>query len=139
MTATGHDPSEHPPRNLRHLGKVSNRPDRELDLIDWTGGPVQVTLHTREFTTFCPVTGQPDFAELTVSYTPRDHLVETKSFKLYLWTFRDERGFNEYICDCIANEFFKRVRPEYVLVTLDYNPRGGLAVRVRAERHGEKG
>jgi len=68
----------------QHLGKPSNEPVDEVDLIDWVGEAILIRLDCSEFTCICPVTGQPDFGTLTIEYVPDKHLVETKSLKLYL-------------------------------------------------------
>lgn len=80
------------------------------------------------------MTGQPDFAALTVEYLPGTQLVETKSWKLYLWTFRTEARFNEELCAAIADDFMAQVRPVRVTVTMRFHARGGIAVTARAER-----
>lgn len=87
-----------------------------------------VTLDCSEFTSHCPVTSQPDFARVKITYETRAHIVETKSVKLWLWSFRDERAFNEEIASRMADQFFAVVRPEWVTVTAAFNTRGGISV-----------
>jgi 7-cyano-7-deazaguanine reductase len=118
----------------RHLGKQSREAVREFDLIPWRGEPLVVNLEATEFTSYCPVTGQPDFGRLAVEYVPGKHLVETKSFKLYLWGWRDRRAFNEDIVNEIASAFFEQVKPAYVRVHGVFNVRGGVGVTATAER-----
>lgn len=121
----------------KHLGRVSNEPTRKLDVIPWRKGlgiPPHVVLRCSEFTSLCPVTGQPDYAELEVSYIPTVRLVETKSWKLYLWSYRQERAFNEELCARIADDFAAQVKPVEVVVTMRFHARGGIAVQARAVR-----
>jgi len=94
-----------------------------------------ITLHSDEFTCLCPVTGQPDFASITVEYSPVEKIVESKSWKLYLWSFRNERAFHEKIINEIADFFMKEVAPVHVKVTGVFKPRGGIAITVVASRY----
>ncbi|MCP3957602.1 MAG: NADPH-dependent 7-cyano-7-deazaguanine reductase QueF [bacterium] len=119
---------------LKHLGKPSNEPVDEVDLIPWTGGPIVVRLDCAELTSLCPVTGHPDYAAIEIEYAPEQHLVETKSLKLYLWRFRDQRAFNEELVDQIAGDLYQQIEPRWLRVTGRFHPRGGIAVTVTAER-----
>jgi 7-cyano-7-deazaguanine reductase len=119
---------------FKHLGQPSNQPIDRLDLIDWTGEPIHVRLDCSEFTSLCPVTGQPDFGELMIEYVPRHRLVETKSLKLYLWRYRDEAGFNESLVDRIASDLYSQIEPRWLRVTGEFHPRGGIRVTATAER-----
>ncbi len=119
---------------LSHLGKPSNEPIDSVDLIPWTGGPVTVNLECADFTSLCPVTGHPDFATLATEYLPDEHLVETKSLKLYLWRYRERRAFNEHLVDEVASDLHRQIRPRWLRVTGRFHPRGGIAVTVSAER-----
>lgn len=119
---------------LKHLGKLSNAPIDEVDLIDWTGQLITVCLDCNEFSAICPVTGQPDYGSLTIEYVPDRHLAETKSVKLYLWKYRDTRAFNESLVDIIATDLFEQVKPRYLRVVGSFHPRGGISVTATAER-----
>lgn len=119
---------------FRHLGKPSNQPVDRVDLIPWTGGPVHVRLDCAEFTSLCPVTGQPDFAALVIEYVPERLIVETKSLKLYLWRYRNEAAFNENLVDAIATDLFEQLRPRWLRVQGRFSPRGGISVTATAER-----
>ena len=121
-------------KNIEHLGRISNKPIRELNLVEWKGDGILVRFDCTEFSSHCPVTGQPDFAQLEISYVPGQHIVETKSLKLYLWSFRDERKFNELLVDQIANEFYDQVKPAWVEVIGSFNPRGGIALTAQTIR-----
>lgn len=122
-------------RNPRKfLGQTVNTPSRELDLIPWKGQPITIRLDATEFTSFCPVTGQPDFAKLQIEYSPGEQIVETKSMKLYLWSFREERQFNELLVDGMASDLFKQIKPRWLRVTGNFFHRGGIAVNAVAVR-----
>ncbi len=122
---------------LRHLGKPSNQPVDTVDLIEWKGERIVVRLEVADFTSLCPVTGQPDFGALTIEYVPHRHLAETKSVKLYLWRYRNERGFNEAIVDAIAGDLYRQIQPRWLRVTGTFHPRGGISVTAVSE-HGER-
>ncbi|HPD32051.1 MAG TPA: preQ(1) synthase [Phycisphaerae bacterium] len=119
---------------LHHLGKPSNQPTEKVDLIEWSGQPMTVRLECSEFTSLCPVTGQPDFGQIIIEYVPGRFLVETKSLKLYLWKYRSEPGFNESLVDRIASDLFEQIRPLWLRVRGQFNPRGGIRVTATAER-----
>jgi 7-cyano-7-deazaguanine reductase len=119
---------------LHHLGKPSNQPTDKVDLIEWSGQPITVRLDCSEFTSICPVTGQPDFAQLLIEYVPERFLVETKSLKLYLWKYRNEPGFNETLVDRIASDLHAQIQPRWLRVQGRFNPRGGISVTATAER-----
>ena len=116
------------------LGRSVRGPVAEVDRVPWTGGPIQVTLHCTEFSTCCPITGQPDYGELEIEYQPDGFLVETKSLKLFLQGFRDRAAFNESVVDELAGSLFEQIKPQWLRVTGLYNPRGGIAVECVAER-----
>lgn len=120
--------------DLKHLGKPSNQPVDSVDLIEWKGGPILVRLECSEFTSLCPVTGQPDFGTLLIEYVPARHLAETKSVKLYLWRYRDERAFNESLVDAIVGDLNRQLQPRWLRVTGRFHPRGGISVTAVAER-----
>jgi 7-cyano-7-deazaguanine reductase len=92
-----------------------------------------VTFTSDEVTSFCPVTEQPDFNTVTIEYHPDELCVESKSLKLYLWTFRDERIFGEGLAHTIAQELYEALRPFYIKVTLVQSIRGGLQMTAVAE------
>jgi 7-cyano-7-deazaguanine reductase len=94
-----------------------------------------VTLTTNEFTCLCPATGQPDFARITVEYVPGERIVESKSFKLYLWSFRDEGVFHEHVVNRILDDLVGAIAPRWARVTGAFAARGGIAITVAAE-HG---
>lgn len=124
-------------KEFQYLGKLRNEPTDTLDLISWEGSAITVRLECAEFSSLCPVTGQPDYGILTIEYVPDRHLVETKSLKLYLWRFRDQRAFNEVLVDTIARDMFRQLSPRWLRVTGTFNPRGGIRVTATSE-HGDR-
>jgi 7-cyano-7-deazaguanine reductase len=97
-----------------------------------TTTPPLITLHCDEFTSRCPVTGQPDYATFKIVYRPDRFIAETKSVKLWLQSFREEAAFNEEITQRIAEQFFAAVQPLIVFVTGIFNRRGGISVECLA-------
>jgi 7-cyano-7-deazaguanine reductase len=91
-----------------------------------------IEIHTPEFTCLCPVTGQPDFAEITLSYIPDQLCVELKSLKLYFWSFRNEGAFHEAVTNEILNHVVEKIAPREATVIGKFNVRGGLYTTVTA-------
>jgi 7-cyano-7-deazaguanine reductase len=87
-----------------------------------------VTLNCPEFTTLCPKTGQPDFAKLVISYIPGKKMVESKSLKLYLFSFRNHGDFHEDCVNIIMKDLVKLMEPKYIEVTGIFSPRGGISI-----------
>lgn len=100
----------------------------ELEIIPTPAPGMVVTLDCSEFTSHCPVTSQPDFARVEITYEAEASIVETKSVKLWLWSFRDVRAFNERIVSDLAEGFFLAVKPRWVTVKATFNARGGISV-----------
>lgn len=92
-----------------------------------------ITLETNEFTCLCPMTGQPDFAHLIIQYVPDQKIVESKSLKLYLWSYRNEGAFHEHVVNQICDDLVKILDPHWIRVTGEFNVRGGIGIRVDAE------
>lgn len=97
----------------------------------------EVEIECPEFTALCPVTGQPDFATITLKYIPGPSIVELKSLKLYMWSFRDEGHFHEDVTNLILKDFVRQIEPRYLKVTGKFNVRGGIYTTVTAEYHAE--
>ena len=87
-----------------------------------------VTFTAPEFTTLCPKTGQPDFATLTVRYIPSKKLVESKSLKLYLFSFRSHGDFHEDVINVIYDDLSKLLKPKYMEVYGKFAARGGISI-----------
>jgi len=120
--------------NLTLLGKPS-KPGRKLEAFPNRNKDryYLVTLETDEFTCECPVTKQPDFANITVEYVPDDKIVESKSFKLYLWSFRNKGVFHEHVVNTILDDLLNALDPHWCRVTGIFNIRGGIGITVEAE------
>ncbi len=89
-----------------------------------------VRLVAPEFTSLCPITGQPDFAHLVIDYAPRDHLVESKSLKLYLASFRNHGAFHEDCTVAIGRRLTELLAPEWLRIGGYWYPRGGIPIDV---------
>lgn len=119
--------------DFKSLGRPMNQPSKELDRFP---APAQVTVvrfTSDELTSFCPVTEQPDFNTVEIEYAPDKWCVESKSLKLYLWTFREERIFGEGLAATIAQDLFTQLQPHYCQVTLHQHIRGGMQMTAVAE------
>ena len=87
-----------------------------------------VKFNCPEFTTLCPITGQPDFAEIKIMYIPAERMVESKSLKLYLFSFRNHGDFHEDCVNTIMNDLIALMQPKYIEVTGLFTPRGGISI-----------
>ncbi len=87
-----------------------------------------------EFTSLCPKTGQPDFAKILINYIPRERMVESKSLKLYLFSFRNHGDFHEDCVNIILNDLWELMDPRYIEVKGIFTPRGGIAIHPFANR-----
>ena len=93
----------------------------------------RIRFETADFTSLCPVTGQMDFAQITIEYVPAKLCVESKSLKFYLASYRNERAFNEAVTNRILDDFVRACSPREAVVTAEFSARGGIALTVRAE------
>lgn len=87
-----------------------------------------VRFNCPEFTSLCPITKQPDFAEIIISYIPDLKMVESKSLKLYLFSFRNQGAFHEDCVNIIMKDLIKLMNPKYIEVTGLFSPRGGISI-----------
>lgn len=119
---------------LTILGKQA-QPSRNLEAFPnrTPGRYYLVTLETEEFTCLCPVTGQPDFAHIRIQYVPDAKVVESKSLKLYLWSYRNEGAFHEHVVNQILDDLVRATDPHWCRVTGVFNIRGGIGITVEAE------
>jgi 7-cyano-7-deazaguanine reductase len=108
-------------------------PNRYPDRKYW------IRFDCEDFTSLCPITGQPDFATLEIQYIPGDRCVETKSLKFYLAAFRNVRSFNEEIANRILDDLVKVLAPRRLLVRASFAARGGIALTVDAAYPDEAG
>ncbi len=87
-----------------------------------------VKFNCPEFTSLCPITGQPDFAQIYISYIPDELMVESKSLKLYLFSFRNHGDFHEDCVNIIMKDLIKLMNPKYIEVWGKFLPRGGISI-----------
>lgn len=123
-TATRY-PTDYAPEVLETF--VNKHPDRDY----------LVTLTCPEFTSLCPKTGQPDFAKILINYIPDERMVESKSLKLYLFSFRNHGDFHEDCINIILNDLWQLMAPRYIEVKGIFTPRGGIAILPFANRGDE--
>ncbi|HET9336873.1 MAG TPA: preQ(1) synthase [Sphingomicrobium sp.] len=120
----------------KHLGKTSPLPaspdEAELDYVanPRTGALYLVRFAAPEFTSLCPVTGQPDFAHLVIDYAPGETIVESKSLKLFLGSFRNHCGFHEDVTVGIGQRLFEEMQPQWLRIGGYWYPRGGIPIDV---------
>lgn len=126
--------SESDLNDLHVLGRKA-QPSKQLEAFPNhnPGRYYLVRLETSEFTCLCPMTGQPDFATIKVEYVPDQKVVESKSFKLYLWSFRNEGAFHEHVVNTILDDLTNILDPHWCRVTGVFNVRGGIGITVEAE------
>jgi 7-cyano-7-deazaguanine reductase len=117
-----------------HLGQksilTSQQIDQPITILDTFTNPrpgrdYEIKFVFPEFTSMCPVTGQPDFATITIQYTPAERCVEMKSLKLYFLAFRNKGIFYEGVANTILDDLVKKLSPTRMTVTADFNARGG--------------
>jgi 7-cyano-7-deazaguanine reductase len=120
---------------LTLLGQQINVPSKHLETFpnQNPGRPYTVTLVCPEFTCVCPMTGQPDFATITIRYIPDQRIVESKALKLYFWSFRNEGHFHEHVTNTILDDLVAALDPLYCHVTGAFSVRGGISITVEAE------
>jgi len=92
------------------------------------GNDYMVTFECYEFTSICPITGQPDFATVYINYIPDEKMVESKSLKLYLFSFRNQGDFHEDCMNIIMKDLVSLMNPKYLEVIGMFTPRGGIAI-----------
>jgi 7-cyano-7-deazaguanine reductase len=115
------------------LGRETRAPigAQQLDTVPWHHADTDalVEFSTNELTAVCPITGQPDFYELKLSYRPGTHLLESKAMKLYLWGFRDRGIFGEDLAATLLKDLVAACDPAEMTVDLTQQVRGGLQIR----------
>ena len=122
--------------SLTQLGREASLPaDPEAAVLECVPNPHPGALYLArftapEFTTLCPVTGQPDFAQLVIDYAPGDWLVESKSLKLYLGSFRNHGGFHEDCTVAIGKRLATELKPKWLRIGGYWYPRGGIPIDV---------
>ena len=133
-------------KGVSHLGKQDTKygfeytpellesfPNKNPKNIQW------VTFVCTEFTSLCPLTGQPDFAKIYINYIADQKMVESKALKLYLFSFRNHGDFHEDCVQKICNDLTRLLKPRYLEVIGEFTPRGGIAIYPFSSTHnGEK-
>lgn len=120
--------------SLTHLGNATkyvftyDKNLLETFANQYEGRDYFVKFNCPEFTSLCPITGQPDFATLYISYIPDKKMVESKSLKLYLFSFRNHGGFHEDCVNRILNDLVELLQPRYLEVWGKFLPRGGISI-----------
>lgn len=126
----------HDPSVPRHLGRQSTLPaspqEAELDFVPnpRQGANYMVRFAAPEFTSLCPVTGQPDFAHIVIDYAPGATIVESKSLKLFLSSFRNHAGFHEDVTVGIGQRLVSEMQPIWLRIGGYWYPRGGMPIDV---------
>ncbi len=125
--------SENDLANLTLLGRNA-QPSKKLETFPnhHPDRRYTVALSTDEFTCVCPATGQPDFATITIKYIPDRLIVESKSLKLYLWSYRQEGVFHEHVVNQICDDLVAALDPHWIEVTGAFRVRGGISITVVA-------
>lgn len=119
--------------HLTILGQTVREPSRTLESFDAPDGCTEVEFTTDELASLCPVTSQPDYGSLTIRYRPASSCIESKSLKLYLWSFRDQAHFVEQLAATVASDVHAAIEPEWVEVEVRQNVRGGIETTATAE------
>jgi len=113
---------------FKALGKDVRQPVEALEVFPKPAGVATVVLESDEVTSLCPVTGQPDWETVTIEYAPNQSCIESKSLKLYFWSFRETGMFCEALAARIAADVNQVCRPFWVKVTVTQKPRGGIKI-----------
>ena len=118
---------------------MPSRPSKTLETFPNPAPERDYRIHMEipEFTCVCPMTGQPDFATLTLDYVADELCVELKSLKLYVWSYRDEGAFHEAVTNRILDDLVRATRPRYMRLEAKWNVRGGIYTTVIAEHRKE--
>jgi 7-cyano-7-deazaguanine reductase len=113
---------------------VPTSPSKELVALEnpHPGRDYEIRCETPELTCVCPMTGQPDYATVTITYVPAASIVELKSLKLYLWSYRDEGAFHEDVTNRILDDLVAALGPKRMTVRTDWLVRGGIHSVVEA-------
>lgn len=118
-------------KQLTKLGEKSTA-SKTLEVFpNHAPGQMEISLDCTEFTCFCPLTRQPDYANIEIIYVPDAHIVESKSMKLYLESYRNEGVFHEHLAVDIGKDFVKYVKPLSVDVIVNFNVRGGIGIAAK--------
>ena len=117
---------------FRQLKNKTTNPQKNLEVFTCPENIIKIAFASNELTSLCPITGQPDFNQVEIEYAPKEHCLETKSLKLYLWHFRDKGMFAEMLAAAIAQDIYTAVQPQYCQVVIRQQTRGGITTEVVA-------
>jgi 7-cyano-7-deazaguanine reductase len=120
LTLLGNQKVEYPQEYMPEILETFDNKHLENDYF--------VKFNCPEFTSLCPITGQPDFANIIISYVPNIKMVESKSLKLYLFSFRNHGGFHEDCVNIIMKDLIRLMEPYYIEVWGKFTPRGGISI-----------
>ena len=114
---------------------MTTQPSKELDTFDnpRPGRDFTIRIDIPEFTCLCPMTGQPDFATITIEYVPNKLCVELKALKLYMWSFREQGAFHEAVTNEILDDIVNIIAPNFMRIRAEFNVRGGIYTNVIVE------
>lgn len=113
---------------------MTTKPSKELETFPNPAPErdYEITFECPEFTCLCPKTGQPDFAKVTITYTPNELCVELKSLKLYMWSYRNEGCFHEAVINKILDDMVSILKPRFMVIEGSFFVRGGITTTVTA-------
>jgi len=111
--------------------QITSQPSKTLETFPNPAAhrDYQIHMEIPEFTCLCPKTGQPDFAKFEIVYVPRIKMVESKSLKLYLFSFRNEGIFHEEVTNRIFKDLWEKMQPKFMRVIGDFSVRGGISIK----------
>lgn len=118
---------------LSILGKTVREPVAHVECFPKPEGCTAVTFTSEELMSVCPVTRQPDLSSIVIEYRPDGHCIESKSLKLFLWSFRDRAIFAEALAAAVAGEVWETAAPQWVRVAVTQRPRGGIQIETVSE------
>lgn len=127
------------PAQFEILGHSVRQPMRKLETFATPPHVARVLLKSAELTSICPITGQPDFSTVDIAFGPDRLCLESKSLKLYLWSYRNEGAFCEALASQIAQDVFDALQPHWCTVTIKQSVRGGIAIEAEASVSREQG
>ena len=125
-------------KRLRLLGRSETRVPTapSADILETFANPARrpywIRFESADFTSLCPITGQADFAQITIEYQPGKRCLETKSLKFYLASYRNERAFNEEVTNHMLDDLVQVCQPRNMIVKAEFASRGGIALTITA-------
>ena len=119
---------------------MPSKPSRQIETFPNPAPERDYHVHMEipEFTCLCPMTGQPDFANLFLDFIPDKKIIELKSLKFYMWSYRDQGAFHEAVTNRIADDLIKAMQPRFLRLTAKFYVRGGIFTNVVVE-HRKRG